>query len=264
MTDTHMKFSEKRPAANPPNQVQQEQSSPEAGDARQKSVDYTSVCPQIDNQADSTSGEGCKSYNVLPGPKMGLVTPEYLERIAALAREHRIPFLKITGAQRLAIGGHSPATAAEIWRELGLPEGPKKPAGIHYIQACPGQQWCKYGRQDTLALGKKIEEVLLPLALPAKTKVGISGCQFNCCESYLRDLGIFGTTKGWNLIFGGNGGGAPRIGDLVGEGLNDDEVVTLARRCLDFYQQRARKMERTGRLMRRIELAELTGFLQEG
>lgn len=202
-----------------------------------------------------------KTYNVLPGPRMGLITPAYLEEIAGVARRHGVPFLKITGAQRLAIAGHSPATAAAIWRELGQPEGPRKPVGIHYIQACPGKAWCKYGRQDSLALGRKFEAALLALPLPAKTKVGISGCQFNCCESYLRDLGVFGTTKGWSLVFGGNGGGNPRIGDVVGEGLDDEGVLALARRCLDYYGQRARKMERTGRLMRRTKLAELQEFL---
>lgn len=202
-----------------------------------------------------------KSYHVLPGPRMGLITPDYLEEIAAVARRHQIPFLKITGAQRLAIAGHSPETARRIWEELGRPAGPQKPVGIHYIQACPGSQWCKYGRRDSLALGKTIEETLVDLPLPAKTKVGISGCQFNCCESYLRDLGFFGTTKGWSLVFGGNGGGAPRIGDVMGEGLSDEEAVRLARRCLDFYREKARKMERTGRLMRRTSLAELQGYL---
>lgn len=202
-----------------------------------------------------------KTYNVLPGPRMGLITPAYLEEIAAVARKHGVPFLKITGAQRLAIAGHAPETAAAIWRELGQPEGPRKPVGIHYIQACPGKAWCKYGRQDSLALGRKFEAALLSLPLPAKTKVGISGCQFNCCESYLRDLGVFGTTKGWSLVFGGNGGGNPRIGDVVGEGLDDEGVLALARRCLDYYGRRARKMERTGRLMRRTKLAELQEFL---
>ncbi|MDH5297833.1 MAG: nitrite reductase [Desulfobulbaceae bacterium] len=202
-----------------------------------------------------------KIYNVLPGPKMGLVTPDYLEEIAAAARRHAVPFLKITGAQRLAIAGHQPEVAEKIWRELGQPTGPQKPVGIHYIQACPGREWCKYGRQDSLALGRKIEASLMALPLPAKTKVGISGCQFNCCESYIRDLGVFGTTKGWSLVFGGNGGGAPRIGDVVGEGLNDEEVVQLARRCLDFYREKARKLERTGRLMRRTPLSELQAYL---
>jgi len=204
-----------------------------------------------------------KTYNVLPGPKMGLVTPEYLEQVADLARRHNVPFLKITGAQRIAIAGHPPETAEEIWREMGQPTGPKKPVGIHYIQACPGKKWCKYGRLDSISLGKKIEEAFIDLPLPAKTKVGISGCQFNCCESYLRDIGLYGTSKGWNLVFGGNGGGAPRIGDLVGEGLNDEEVLRLARRCLEFYNERARKMERTGRLMRRTPLEDLQSYLEK-
>jgi len=202
-----------------------------------------------------------KTYNVLPGPKMGLVTPDYLEEIAAAARRHEVPFLKITGAQRLAIAGHSPETAAKIWRELGQSVGPQKPVGIHYIQACPGRQWCKYGRQDSLALGKKIEDAFMAVPLPAKTKVGISGCQFNCCESYIRDIGIFGTTKGWSLVFGGNGGGAPRIGDVIGERLNDEEVLEKIRRCLNFFREKARKMERTGRLMRRTPLADLQNYL---
>ena len=93
------------------------------------------------------------TYNILPGPKMGLVTPEYLEQVAYLARKYHIPFLKITGAQRIAIAGHTADTAKEIWQEMGQPSGPQKPVGIHYIQACPGVKWCKYGKQDSLALG---------------------------------------------------------------------------------------------------------------
>jgi len=201
------------------------------------------------------------SYNILPGPKMGLVTPDYLERVAELARKHNIPFLKITGAQRIAIAGHTPETAEQIWQEMGQPHGPKKPVGIHYIQACPGVQWCKYGKQDSLVLGQKIEETLLNIELPAKTKLGISGCAMNCCEGYIRDIGIFGTKKGWTLVFGGNGGGVPRIGDVIGEGLSDEEIIELASKCLDFYRQHARKFERTGRLMRRMPLDALKDFI---
>jgi NAD(P)H-nitrite reductase large subunit len=204
-----------------------------------------------------------KNYNVLPGPKMGLITPEYLEQVAAIARKHDIPFLKITGAQRIAICGHSPEVAAKVWQEMGQPSGPKKPIGIHYIQACPGVKWCKYGRKDSLALGKKIEDLLLNIPLPAKTKVGISGCPLNCCECYIRDIGIFGMIKGWTLIFGGNGGGVPRIGDIIGEGLDDDEVIALAARCLDFFRKNARKMERTGRLMRRMPVEKLKEYVSQ-
>ncbi len=202
-----------------------------------------------------------KNYDVLPGPPMGLVTPGYLEQVAAIIRKHDIPFLKLTGAQRIAIGGHSPEVAEKVWREMGQIGGPQKPVGIHYIQACPGVKWCKYGRKDPFALGRKVEKALFNIPLPAKTKVGISGCAMNCCEGYIRDIGIFGMKKGWTLVFGGNGGGVPRIGDVMGDGLGDDEVISLAARCLEFYRENARKLERTGRLMRRITVDKLRKYV---
>ena len=201
-----------------------------------------------------------KTYSVLPGTRMGVLTTEYLEKLTEIAKKHDIPFFKITSAQRLAIVGHEPETAEKIWHELGHKTGPKKPVGIHYIQACPGVKWCKYGRQDSLALGEKLEKTYGGLPLPAKTKVGISGCPLNCCESYVRDIGVFGKKNGWTLVFGGNGGGCPRIGDIIAENLNDDEVINLVGKCFDFYRGNARKLERTARLMRRTDIEK---FWQE-
>jgi len=206
------------------------------------------------NETHSTKN---KTYNILPGTKMGVLTAEHLEKLTEVARKYSIPFFKITSAQRLAIIGHGPETAEQIWMDLGQKTGPKKPAGLHYIQACPGVIWCKYGRQDSLGLGDKLEKTFEGMALPAKTKVGISGCPFNCCESYVRDIGVFGKKNGWTLVFGGNGGGCPRIADIVAEDLSDDEVIELIGKCLDFYRSNARKMERTGRLMRRIKTDRL-------
>jgi len=197
-----------------------------------------------------------KTYNVLPGTQMGILTSDYLEKLTAVAKKHNIPFFKITSAQRLAIVGHAPETAKEIWRELGMKKGPQKPVGIHYIQACPGVKWCRYGRQDSLALGEKLEKAFSDLPLPAKTKVGISGCPLNCCESYIRDIGVFGKKNGWTLVFGGNGGGCPRIGDIVAEDLTDEEVITLLGKCLDYYRKNARRMERTSRFMRRSDIED--------
>jgi NAD(P)H-nitrite reductase large subunit len=64
-----------------------------------------------------------------------------------------------------------------------------------------------------------------------------------------------GTSKLKSLI--ATGGGCPRIADIVAEDLNEDEVIELIRKCLDFYRLNARKMERTGRLMRRIKPEKL-------
>ena len=204
-----------------------------------------------------------QSYNVVPIPKMGMVTPEFLEAIARVARQHQVPLIKITDAQRLALLGQRPEEVEAIWQELGLSGGPQKPVGIHYIKACPGKRWCKYGVQDSLAMGAKIEQALIGLPLPAKTKIGISGCSMNCCEGFVRDLGIFGKKCGWTLVFGGNGAGRPRFGDIIGEGLTDDQVLSLAEKVLRYYSANARKRERTARFMDRWPLADLKAALQE-
>jgi len=73
-----------------------------------------------------------------------------------------------------------------------------------------------------------------------------------CTEPYVRDLGIFASKKGWTLVFGGNGGNNARIGDIVAEGLNDDEVLALAKKCLTIYQEEATPHSRSARFMERF------------
>ncbi len=197
-----------------------------------------------------------KTYQIVPGPEMGLVSPEILENIAKVASKYNIPLLKITAAQRLAFVGHNPDDITDIWHELGYDHGPPKPVGVHYVHACPGLKYCKYGRQDSLELGTRLQDELMGTKLPAKTKIGVSGCAMNCCESYIRDLGIFGKKNGWTLVFGGNGGGHPRIGDIIGTDLDDSQVIDLARRCLQFYKKSARPKERTARFMERTNLED--------
>lgn len=209
--------------------------------------------------SDSTSRN--QTFNIVPGPKMGMVTPEFLETIARVVRKHKIPLLKFTDAQRLAFIGHVPEEIEQIWQELGHSAGPQKPVGIHYIKACPGKTWCKYGVQDSLTLGAKIEKALLSLPLPAKTKVGVSGCSRNCCEGFVRDLGVFGKENGWTLVFGGNGAGRPRIGDIIGEGLTDEQLLVLSGKVLRYYSDNARERERTARFMDRTALSDLKDAL---
>jgi NAD(P)H-nitrite reductase large subunit len=209
------------------------------------------------------STTSAKNYTIIPGIKMGLVPPEHLCNIAKVTQKYNIPMLKITSAQRLAFIGMDEGVAQEVWRDLGELSSPAKPVGVHYVQACPGVGHCKYGRQDSLELGRLIEERLIDMELPAKTKIGISGCPMNCTESYIRDIGIFGKKNGWTLVFGGNGGGNPRIGNIIAENLSTETVLSLAKRCLGEYANNARKKERTARYMERTDLDEFIKKVHE-
>ncbi|MBW2265684.1 MAG: NAD(P)/FAD-dependent oxidoreductase [Deltaproteobacteria bacterium] len=197
-----------------------------------------------------------KSYAIVPRTPMGLVTPDILENIAKVVRKYEIPVIKITSAQRMALVGMKPEIVDQVWKELGMDVGPAVEVCVHYVQACPGNTLCKFGVQDSLGLGGKLEKIFVGTQLPAKAKMGISGCPMNCAESYVRDFGVFGKRSGWNVIFGGNAGGHPRIGDVIAEGLTEDEVIDLAKRCFDYYGSNAKKKQRTARFIERIGIDE--------
>jgi len=123
---------------------------------------------------------------------------------------------------------------------------------VHYVQACPGTVTCKYGKQDSLGLGLEVENLYLDMNLPAKVKMGISGCPRCCGESYLRDIGIVGNVKGWTVIVGGNSGGRPRIGDVAAKDLTKEQALDLVRRLLEYYRENAKPGERTARFVERV------------
>lgn len=188
---------------------------------------------------------------------MGMVTPDILETMAKTARKHNIPIIKITSAQRLALVGMPPEIVEEVWNDLGMDVGPAVELCVHYVQACPGTTVCKFGMQDSLALAGELEKLFVgTMDLPAKAKIGISGCP-NCCgESLVRDFGAIGKKSGWTVAFGGNSGRKPRIGDIIAEGLSAEEVVNLAQKCFEFYIANAKKRERTSRFIARIGIEE--------
>ncbi|MFC1904514.1 NAD(P)/FAD-dependent oxidoreductase [Chloroflexota bacterium] len=198
-----------------------------------------------------------ETYAIVPRTPLGLVTPDILEKIALVSRKYDIPIIKITSAQRMALVGLKPELVNRVWEELGMNVGPAMEVCVHYVQACPGTAVCRYGIQDSLGLGGELEKIFVGIELPAKAKIGISGCPLNCGESYMRDFGAFGKKNGWTVSFGGNSGAKPKIGDVIAEDLESSDVVQLAKRCFDYYKANANGKERTARFIERIGIEKI-------
>ena len=202
-----------------------------------------------------------KTYAIVPRSPVGLITPDELEKIAAVARKFSIPVIKITSGQRFALVGIEKDQVNEVWAELGMDMGKATELCLHYVQACPGTAVCKFGQQDALGLGMKIEEFFIGMDLPAKVKIGVSGCPFCCGESFVRDIGVFGKKKGWNLVVGGSSARRPRVGDLIRENLSEDEVIPLVKRALEYYQEKGKPRERVARFVDRIGIENVKDAL---
>jgi len=193
-----------------------------------------------------------ETYAIVPRTPAGIVTPEDLESIVKVVRRYEIPVIKITSGQRMALVGIKAENIDTIWNELGMTVGEATTPCVHYVQACPGTAVCKYGVQDSLGLGLELEKVYQDLNLPAKLKMGVSGCPRCCGESYVRDIGVIGTAKGWTVTFGGNSGGRPRVGDVIAKDLPKEDVIALVKLLLDYYIGNGKPGERTARLVDRV------------
>ena len=199
-----------------------------------------------------------KTYAIVPRVPMGVLTPEILDGLAKVARKYNVRIIKITSGQRIALVGLNKDDVDKAWKDLDMEVGHAEGLCVHYVQACPGTETCKFGQGDSLGLAAKIEKMYVGKEniIPAKTKFGISGCRLNCAESYLRDFGAFAAPDGWTLIVGGNSGGRPRIGNVVAEKLTEEEVIKLLQKCLDYYSKNARPRERMPRFVERIGAEE--------
>ncbi len=193
-----------------------------------------------------------QTYAIVPRIPVGVIKREHLKALAEVVEKYDIPIVKITSGHRIALVGMPEEQILPIYEDLGMSEGKAIELCLHYVQACPGTDVCRYGVQNSLGFGSRIEELFSGIEMPAKFKVGVSGCPFLCAESLVRDLGLIGKKSGWTLVFGGNSGRRVREADVLAEDLSDDEAIALARKCIDFYAANARTRERTSTFVERI------------
>ena len=197
-----------------------------------------------------------KTYAIVPRIPGGLIDRSHLRAIADAVEKYDIPIVKLTAGQRIALVGLKEEDLQDIYQDLGMDPGKATELCLHYVQACPGTEVCKFGVRDSLGFGIRIENLLADKELPAKLKIGVSGCQFCCAENFVRDIGLLGKKNGWTVSFGGHSGNRPRIGDILAKDLSDEEAIQLINECIDFYNAHARKRERASRFMVRIGLEE--------
>jgi NAD(P)H-nitrite reductase large subunit len=143
-----------------------------------------------------------------------------------------------------------------IREELGPLGGGMFLPGVRIVQSCPGNAYCKNGTQDSLSLASALSNRYTEIKLPAKLKIGISGCPRCCGQSKVRDIGIVGSNNGWTVFFGGNSGYRCREGDTVVSGIQTGRTMELVDRLMTWYQSEAKEKERTARFMERVESDE--------
>lgn len=194
-----------------------------------------------------------ETYAIVPHIPGGIILdPGILRKIADVAEKYSAKALKLTSAQRIAIVGIKEEDLDKAWQDLGMNTGAAAGLCIRSVKICPATHFCKRAQQDAVTLGLEIDKRYHGMALPSKFKIAVSGCMNSCTEPAVKDLGIVGTPKGYNIMIGGNAGIIPRIADVLAKDITADEALILTDKIVNYYKETARSYERIGRMMERL------------
>lgn len=197
------------------------------------------------------------SYAITPRSPCGVMSVALLRRIASVAERFGAT-LKCTSAQRIAIIGIKEQDIDAAWEMLG--EKPASMTGncVRSVRACPGTQFCKRARQDSLTMGMELDRRYAGRALPGKLKIGVSGCPNQCSENCIKDIGLVGGARGWTLTVGGQGGMSPRLArELTEEELSSERALDVVDRLIQYFEQHGEPDERLSSLIDRVGLKTL-------
>ncbi|KKG07862.1 sulfite reductase [Methanosarcina sp. 1.H.T.1A.1] len=196
-----------------------------------------------------------ETYAIAPHLPGGLVDPATLRNIANVAEKYGAAALKMTSAQRIAIVGLKEEDLDNVWADLGIKPGAAIGLCVRSVKFCPGTTFCKQGKQDAVSLGLKLDEKYHGMPMPSKLKMGVCGCPNSCAEPAIKDIGIMGTAKGYNLMVGGSAAATPRLAEVVAKALSEDEVLDAVDRIITFYKNSGTK-KRLGKFIEDTGLEE--------
>lgn len=194
------------------------------------------------------------TYSVVPRMYGGVTTASDLKKIAEVAEKYHVPLVKLTGGQRIGLFGVKKEDLPDMWEELGMPSGYAYGKTLRTVKTCVGARFCRYGTQDSMALGIALEKKFERLDTPHKVKMGVSACPRNCSEAGIKDIGFVGIDGGWEIYVAGNGGVDLRPGELLCTVKTVEEVMEMTGAYLQHYRETANYLERTSKWIERVGL----------
>ncbi len=204
------------------------------------------------------------TFSVIPRIYGGVTTADELVKIGLVAKKYNVPTVKLTGGQRIDLLGVKKELLPDIWRDLGMVSGYAYTKAFRTCKTCVGSEWCRFGTNDSTALGIAIEKRFAGLETPAKVKMGVSGCPRNCAEATVKDVGIIATEGGeWEILVGGAAGVGVRKADSLCRVKSQQDAIRVTERFLQYYQEHGRYLERTYDFVPRIGIEKLRSILVE-
>lgn len=200
-------------------------------------------------------------FSVIPRMRGGKTTPQQLLKIAQVAEKYNVPLVKVTGSQRIGLYGVNKEDLPGIWEELDMTSASAYAKAVRSVKTCVGANFCRFGTQDSMGLGIKLEERYEYIDTPHKFKMGVSACPRSCVESGVKDFGVIGVENGFQIYIGGNGGTEVKEAQLLTTVATEQEVIELCGAMLQYYRKTGNYAERTAPWLERLGFEHVKSVL---
>lgn len=195
--------------------------------------------------------EARKKVNVtilLPAGRLNL---PLLSKVNELAHEYKLE-LYFSTAQNLRLLGIEEDTLDEIKKQLAEVGAEfKGPGKFPLPKICVGKPHCNMGIIDTEVLSNRITDHFKDRTkVKPKFKIAVSGCTLSCSGALLADIGVVATRQGFDVYVGGKGGPLPKVGQKVASKIDEDQVIELIEKLVDFHDAKTGKKQRMIKLFK--------------
>ncbi|HWF36474.1 MAG TPA: nitrite/sulfite reductase [Solirubrobacteraceae bacterium] len=207
----------------------------------------------------------------------GDLTPEQLQGLATIMREHAGASARTTVQQNLVMRWVRDESVYEVWRALGeLGLGDAGVDEITDVVSCPGTDSCKLGITSSMGLNQAIEERLVQLELDdeltRRIHVKMSGCPNGCGQHHIANIGFYGASikVGEHTIpayiphvGGAYEGGEVRYGQRLKARLPAKRVPEAVERWIRFYESDRSEGEEFNAFVDRVGTGEFESRVKD-
>ena len=175
------------------------------------------------------------------GKTPGDASAEQMRCLADIAEQYGFNELRVSHEQNIVLPHVAQADLPEVYQRLCAAQLATANIGLlSDLIACPGMDYCALATARSIPIAQRLsqryqarEQALGPL------KIKISGCINACGHHHIGDIGILGLDKAgvenYQLTLGGRGGLAAKLGDKMGPGFSEDDLLLAIDRMLDTF-----------------------------
>jgi len=193
----------------------------------------------------------------------GMLTAEQMEGIAEViekyGRDYAIPTIR-KGLEIPWIRVEDTPAVIEKFKGIGLLPG-SCGTKVRTVVVCAGMDHCVRSLTDVEGMYHRLNDRYYERDTPTKFKISLSGCARACSHPHINDFGIIAGKEGFSVFVGGKGGRHPGFGNLVSEGLTEEDVFKVLDASLVYFRENAQGKERINEIIARNGMENFNGFV---